>query len=54
MHELTMCGRCHKAVPCFCITFSELPDDQKCRCASPVYPDPPIVTLFRWLFGARS
>lgn len=33
---LPKCGNCGGALACYCIEWSNLPDSQKCRCASPV------------------
>jgi len=39
---LTKCLKCGKAIPCFSIEWSNLPDDQKCKCERPGVPFPPI------------
>jgi hypothetical protein len=49
MTKFAKCLRCGNALPCFSIEWSNLPDDQKCRCAAPVYPEPPISELLRAL-----
>jgi hypothetical protein len=46
---MSKCGRCGKAIPQYSIEWRDLPDAEKCRCKSPVYPDGPLVALLRWL-----
>lgn len=48
MNTFAKCQRCGKALACFSIEWSNLPDDQKCRCKQPVPPDSPLELLFIW------
>jgi len=50
---LTKCGRCGNALPCFSIEWSRLPDDKKCFCASPIYPESPLVVMLKRLFRMK-
>jgi hypothetical protein len=45
--KFAKCGSCGKALPCFSIEWSKLPDDQKCRCPAPVYPAGPLEQLLK-------
>jgi hypothetical protein len=47
----SLCKRCGKALACFSIEWSNLPDDKKCRCAVPVPPDSPLSVILKKLFG---
>jgi hypothetical protein len=51
---MTKCLRCVKFIPEYSIEWSDTPDDQKCRCAKPSLPAPPIKKLFDWLFNAKE
>ena len=46
-----MCSKCHKALACYSIEWSELPDNMKCKCKAPGYPKAPIDMLGDFLKG---
>jgi len=51
---LQKCLNCNKAIPSFSIEWSDLPDDQKCKCAKPglpSFPFEPISFLLGVLLG---
>ena len=48
--KLQKCTVCGKALPCFNIEWSNLPDDQKCKCAKPGVPSFPF-GLVSFLLG---
>ena len=51
--KLQKCTVCGKALPCFNIEWSNLPDDQKCKCAKPGVPSFPF-ELVSFLLGVLA
>lgn len=43
------CSKCQGFIPCYSIEWSKLTDAKKCKCKSPGYPEPPIVSLVDFL-----
>lgn len=52
--DFTCCERCGNAIPCFSIEWSELHDEDKCRCPKPIFPESPLSKLFRFVFGRKA
>lgn len=51
-HRFTKCLICGKPLAEFSIAWSELPDNEKCRCKNPAYPPGPLEQLLQTLARA--